>query len=537
MGNRVIALFSTMIVLFSLLIIRLYAITQSDYLVTAAQNQSSYTLKIARTRGAIYDRNLAPITGQRKQNLIAVLPSADSISAVAQTVTGPQRSAVLSQMEGKVPFTALLEEGQGKVYSADVENFTVTQRYPEEPFAPHILGYLDGEGHGVMGVEKAYDSFLRAAGEQTKVTYTVDGRGLPLENSSPVVHGSTRDPRQGVVLTLDREIQRIASQAARQIEEGAVVVMDVQTGQLRACVSAPEFSPYEVPAALEDQRSPLFNRAFAAYSVGSTYKLAVAAAALEQGISTQFSHNCLGGIEVDGRMFYCHNRGGHRQITMRKAIEQSCNPYFVALGQETGAENILYMSQAMGFGTATTFAPGMASQAGNLPLPQEVQNRQALANLSFGQGSLLATPVQIGAMVSSIANGGMAVTPSLVMGATQDGQTLEALPQYAENRIMSSSTARTLREFMVSVVEEGSGTPGKPEWGGAGGKTASAQTGKLAENGEEIVHAWFAGFFPAEEPRYAVVVLVEGGEFGGQIASPIFREIADQINLLEGRGE
>lgn len=89
---------------------------------------------------------------------------------------------------------------------------------------------------------------------------------------------------------------------------------------------------------------------------------------------------------------------------------------------------------------------------------------------------------------------------------------------------------------MISVVEEGSGTPGKPESGGAGGKTASAQTGKMDENGEEIVHAWFAGFFPAEEPKYATVVLVEGGEFGGKIASPIFKRIADQVNKLEEQG-
>ena len=100
-------------------------------------------------------------------------------------------------------------------------------------------------------------------------------------------------------------------------------------------------------------------------------------------------------------------------------------------------------------------------------------------------------------------------------------------------RVFSERTARILREDMIGVVEQGSATMAKPQQGGAGGKTASAQTGILDEDGEEVVHAWFAGFFPAQQPRYAAVVLIEGGEYGGQVASPIFRQIVDRYGPLE----
>lgn len=100
-------------------------------------------------------------------------------------------------------------------------------------------------------------------------------------------------------------------------------------------------------------------------------------------------------------------------------------------------------------------------------------------------------------------------------------------------RVFSERTAQILREDMIGVVEQGSATMAKPQQGGAGGKTASAQTGILDEDGEEVVHAWFAGFFPAQQPRYAAVVLIEGGEYGGQVASPIFRQIVDRYGPLE----
>lgn len=535
MEKRMIILYSAFIFAFSVLMLRVYVLTQSTDLTAAAASQSTYTVDVTKTRGAIYDSSLHRFTDNQHQIISVVSPGPESMMAIASNVTGHQRKAILEQMTNYLPFLCRL--GEKKIYSQGIENFTVTTRYGEDALAPHILGYLDGSGQAVSGIEAAYDDFLQEAGQEVKVRYTVNGKQIPLPDSVPEIIGSSQPPKEGVVLTLDKDIQQLAQTIGEEtIESGAVVVMEVETGKIRACVSVPGFSPNDVAKVLNDKSSPLFNRAFAGYSVGSTFKLAVAAAALEQGLPTSIQANCVGGITVNGRMFYCHNRGGHGEITMKEAIEQSCNPYFVELGQKTGAANIIYMAQAMGFGSETEFAPGVVSSAGYLPAVEEITNDMDLANLSFGQGTLLATPVQIASMVSTIANGGYSVVPSLVEGVTYDGETVESIqPQYVQNRIMSQQTANTLRQFMINVVEEGSGTGGKPETGGAGGKTASAQTGHYDEDGEEIVHAWFAGFFPAQEPKYTIVVLVEGGELGGKIASPIFKSIADGINRMEGR--
>ena len=214
---------------------------------------------------------------------------------------------------------------------------------------------------------------------------------------------------------------------------------------------------------------------------------------------------------------------------MERALEQSCNPYFIALGREIGDESILTMAEHMGFGRGSDFAEGLSASAGNLP--KAAASPLELANLSFGQGELLATPLQIAAMVSSIANGGYQVEAQLLLGWTEDGSVPQAAEQ-AKERILSERTAKRLQHDMIQVVEEGSGTNAKPSAGGAGGKTASAQTGRYTEE-EEIVHAWFAGFYPADEPRYSIVVLAEGMESGGTYAAPVFRRICEQIMVLE----
>ena len=229
-----------------------------------------------------------------------------------------------------------------------------------------------------------------------------------------------------------------------------------------------------------------------------------------------------------GRIFYCHHRAGHRQTDLQRAIEQSCNPYFIRLGQKAGGEAVLGMAKALGFGKETILAPGIVSEAGTLPSLSDLNSPHELANFSFGQGKLTATPIQVASMVSAIANKGVSFQPKLVLGTTQDGKTTDYFPQQAPIRVFSEYTAAVLKKGMVGVVEQGSATMAKPQQGGAGGKTASAQTGMYDENGEEVVHAWFAGFFPKQQPKYAVVVLIEGGEYGGRIASPLFRQIADE---------
>ena len=142
----------------------------------------------------------------------------------------------------------------------------------------------------------------------------------------------------------------------------------------------------------------------------------------------------------------------------------------------------------------------------------------------------MATPLQIAQLMAAIAGDGAAVTPKLVAGFTENGETLsEYTPTYSPKQVVTPSAAIQVQQMMISVVEEGSGTLAKPELLGAGGKTGSAQTGTYDENGEEIVQAWFAGFYPADDPQYAIAVLAEGMEDGGRYAAPVFKEICDGI--------
>lgn len=532
MEKRVIGLYCFVIFLFSVLLFRLYYLSASDYLTAVADNQSSYTLEIASTRGQIYDRDFQPMTDNDYDYIAAVMPCPESLNAIAQGITGMERSDALERMKQGSPF--LMKISRDNLYARGLDIFQVSQRYAEKQLAPHIVGYLDGwSGKGVRGIELAYDEYLAAVGEEVSVTYAVDALKRPMTGVLPEISGDSIPPKEGIVLTLDKGIQAVAQEAAQDIPEGAVVVMDVQTGDLLASVSMPEFSPNHVEEALEGEGAPLFNRVFGAYSVGSTFKLAVASAALKQGISPDFTCFCPGYVEVNGITFSCHNKAGHGWVDMKTAIEQSCNPYFVKLGQEIEPQNLLAVVEQMGFGKSCQLAPGMTAEAGSVYTAVELENKANLANFSFGQGVLTATPIQIAQMVSCIANGGYGVTPRLVKGNTTDGETLaQGGEEFARNQILTAGQAKTMRDFMINVVEEGSGKKGKPEHGGAGGKTASAQTG-FYTNGEEKIEAWFAGFYPAKSPRYAIVVFIEGGKYGGDVASPIFKKIADGIYNLE----
>lgn len=531
MLKRLVILYACMTFFAMILVLRIYSLAFSEDLTHTATMQSSYVVDICTTRGAVYDCNGQRLTDKESELVAAVSPSAEAAEILAENISGRQRTAILEQLREGKPFLCNL--GKQRIYGEEITVFSVSSRYGSHPTASHIIGHLNYEGVGVSGIEQAFENELAAAGEQVKVRYGVDIQQKPLEAVTPQVIGTSEPVKAGVVLTLDKDIQQLTEVIAGQmLEKGAVVVMDVESGQLRASASVPAYDPNNLAASLDDENKPFLNRAFCAYNVGSTFKLAVAAAALEQGISTDFTVDCVGGTEIAGRMVYCHHRAGHRQTDMEKALEQSCNPYFIALGREIGAESILTMAQNMGFGQESEFADSLLSAAGNLPSLRQASSPLALANLSFGQGELLATPVQIASMISSIANGGKKVQPQLILGWTEDG-TVPEPSLHGEQRIFSERTAEILQDFMVEVVEEGSGINAKPDNGMAGGKTASAQTGIYRDDGSEIVHAWFGGFYPAEEPKYAIVVLAEGMESGGSYGAPVFKRICEQISVLE----
>lgn len=510
------------------LVLRLYILSQSAYYAAVAGGQSSWLLEVDTSRGQIYDCELQPLVSTEMAYLAAVEPSAQAAAALYSALAPEQREAVTQHLAGLTPF--VIEVEAPEVYAPGVEVFSVSQRSTGDQTAVHLIGYLDQEGHGVTGIEAAYDTLLTEAGGTLSVRYTTDTMGRALATEPPEVVDEGYNGAGGVVLTIDREIQLLAEEAAaRHFEKGAVVVLDVHTGEIRAMASLPVYDPENVAAALDDPDSPLINRALLPYSVGSTFKVLVAATALEQGYAGH-TYDCPGYIQVGDTVFHCHNLAGHGLLDMTGALEKSCNPYFISLIQLTGGESVAAKASAIGFGSPLELADGITAAAGRLPTYEELSVPGQEANFGFGQGYLMATPLQIAQLMAAIAGDGAAVTPKLVAGFTEDGETpSEYTPTYSPKQVVTPSAAIQVQQMMISVVEEGSGTLAKPELLGAGGKTGSAQTGTYDENGEEIVQAWFAGFYPADDPQYAIAVLAEGMEDGGRYAAPVFKEICDGI--------
>ncbi len=535
MGRRAIIIYGTCFVLLTSLVLRLYELSRGELLASTSINQSTYTLEVAKTRGIIYDCNFSPMVGQDSQSLMAVVPGPDTASHLLPQLIAQERENVLAMLQQGKPF--LYSPTNELVSGVGVWQFELAQRYSAEQLAVHVVGYTEkSSGQGVVGIEAAYDQLLQDCGGEISVSCQVDAAGRAL--SVGEVEGQEAEmPKGGVVLSINSEIQRIAEQALLQneVQKGAVVVMDIHSGEIKAMVSLPTYDPGDVASSLENKDSPMLNRALVPYSVGSTFKLVVAASALEQGIPAQTSYECEGYVEVDGHTFWCNNRTGHGNIDMHEAVAQSCNSYFINLTREMDTQHLHNMAKQLGFGRSVTLADGLVGSAGTLTSVQELTSGE-LANFSFGQGKLSATPLQIATMISAIANGGQMVFPQLVVGTTKDGQQLATIEEgYADQRVMSEESAELIRRVMILAVREGSATMARPELWGAGGKTGSAQTG-VTEDGQEIVHAWFAGFYPQNNPEWSIVVFCEDGQSGSRVAAPVFADIAQGINGLGTRG-
>ena len=527
MGKRIVALFSVLILLFSAVIWRLSWLSRKEDFAQAANQQSTYTLEVSQSRGMIYDCQGQSLVNDSFHYMAAVLPNNESAAALRSQFA----SADLwrEKMNSRVPF--LTEVNTDAVRGEGVEVFSVPDRYSMDYTAPHIVGYVDADGVGQTGIERIFNDFLKSVGEKVKVRYQIDAMGRALSgNGIEILQEGNRS--DGVVLTLHKGLQQACERILSGAEvNGAIVVMDLADGGLRAVASAPGFDPRNVAESMNNPDSPLVNRAFGAYAVGSTFKLLVAATALEQGVSPEQTYVCSGWLDINGQIFKCNQLAGHGEIDMEQAITHSCNCYFIQLAQQIGAQNLRDMAVRFGFSKADLLADTLQTASGNLPDAQQRENSAELANFGFGQGLLTATPIQICKMIATIADGGKLLSPYLVQGIYLGGA-LQQKTSFSANRVISEKTANLLRKFMQTVVVEGSGQLATPKTGGAGGKTASAQTGIYDEKEEEIVHAWFGGFYPAEDPQFAIVVFVENGQSGNRVAAPLFAQVADSLSGL-----
>ncbi|MBR6741558.1 MAG: hypothetical protein IKL93_02310, partial [Clostridia bacterium] len=332
-----------------------------------------------------------------------------------------------------------------------------------------------------------------------------------------------------VVTTINVNIQKVAEQAANHLELGAVVVAEAKTSKIRAIVSRPDFTTSTIKEILNDKTTPLFNRALGSYNVGSVFKPCVAAGAIENRLNN-FAHNCTGSVKIIDRTFHCHEKTGHKLISLENAIAQSCNTYFFELGFKVGSELILKFANILNFGKSIRICDNIATAKGTLPTKETLENKAHLANFSIGQGSFTASPVSMLPLYTAIANGGEYFMPTIIESTIKNGIESKFNVGFP-TKAFSAETATKLKDALALVIEKGTGTKAKPTTVLAGGKTATAQTGKKV-NGKEIISSWFCGFFPLEDPKYVVIVFSEDTTKQTKSCAEIFAEIADKITAL-----
>ena len=497
----------------------------SEEAVQVEAERSDLTISAGECQGTIYDRNMQPLVNRAKKYVAVAVPSAIDCESVASTAL--DRESFLQSCDKGRPFTyeckAETEESEGLTV------FTVPERYSSHQLTQHVIGYTS-EDTGISGIEYAYDAILRGSGSENSVTYAVDGSGrVMLGRGKTVIRSRKQDT--GVVLTIDSRIQELCEECGQSINKGAIVVSEVGTGEILALVSQPGYRIDDLGAALDNKDLPLINRALYSYSVGSVFKLVTACEGIEEGWQNGV-YECTGTENISGQLFNCHKYDGHGLQNMTEALVNSCNTYFISLSRSLDVHRFRQLASDFGFGRENMLCAGMVSSAGVLPTTEDLLIPAELANFSFGQGKLTATPIQINQLTAAIAGGGELHPLTIVKGLTSDGRTITSEKRIPATRVIDRFTAAEIRDMMVSAVKDNKKSNAYARGIHAGAKTSTAQTGRYDKNGEELCHGWITGFYPAESPEYAITVLAEDGGYGNEAAAPVFKAITKGLKKL-----
>lgn len=416
--------------------------------------------------------------------------------------------------------------------------------YPYDTLASKVLGFTGGDNQGIVGLEVAYESYLKGI-NGTILTMT-DAAGVEIENAfedriEPV-------PGNDLHISLDVNIQQYAEQAAYETMErkGAnrvsIIVMNPKNGEIMAMANVPEFNlndPFtlnvEVPdgiSAKEKQellnqmwRNPAINDT---YEPGSTFKIITAAAGLEAGVvSLTDNFSCPGFRIVEDRKIRCHKVGGHGAETFLQGAMNSCNPVFIDVGQRLGVDNYYHYFEQFGLKQKTGI--DLPGEAGTIMHKKENMGLVELATVSFGQ-SFQITPIQLITTAASIVNGGNRVTPHFgVKVVNSEETTIHRFDYPVKEHIVSEETSATMRYILEQVVAEGSGKKAYIPGYRIGGKTATSE--KLPRSLKKYISS-FIGFAPANDPQVIALITIDepqGVYYGGTIAAPVISDIFKNI--------
>jgi penicillin-binding protein 2 len=538
-----------------------------------AENNHQRTLALRAPRGIVFDRDLKVLVENRRSYSISIVREHTkdlnrTVRLLAEAI-GMDEPAVRQIVERHrrepsyrpimiVQDATLAQVAAVKARRLDFELPDIvveqipTRQYPEA-MAAHLFGYVgevsdaqvtdsdglkSGDIVGQAGIEKVYNSLLMGADGAKRVVVNSVGREIRVLEEDPPTEGKR------LQLTIDADLQKSVEDAFKASGfNGASVILDPSNGDVLAFTSIPSYDPNAFAAGVDratwaslntDELRPLNDRAIQGlYSPGSTFKMAVALAGLEEGIITpDFHAHCAGHANFYGRDFKCWKKGGHGSIDLRHAIEQSCDVYFYTVGNMVGVDKINKWATLLGLGVKSGIDLPNEKQ-GLVPSTQWKREKMhekwyagETISVSIGQGQVSLTPVSMAVYMATLANGGTRVTPHLLK-AVDDGNGWKPVPPPPPQSKIDVDPAKmqAIRDGLWMVVNA-AGTGGTARIAGhdVSGKTGSAQvisnTGRAAAKTTKNLrdHGWFVFFAPRDNPKIAGVVFAEHGIHGGNAA-------------------
>ncbi len=521
--HRAALCYFSLILLFFTGFLRVAVIARDDY-TEALKSHGRLKMQISSLRGTVYDCNMLPLTNTKSKIIACVTPTNSAKTAISTVLKDEALEDLLTRLSQGKPVMCEVPE----IIECDGIYCTTVFYDDTSILAPHTIGYVNNDNKGVSGIQAAFDKLLYSD-KSANFAFSCDGLGNILEGIDPEINNDTSVVANGVVTTLDYNIQTIIEETANPLNRGAIVVADAETLKIRGIVSRPNFNNLNISEFLNDPSSPLFNRALNCYAVGSAFKPCIAAAAIQNGLQNT-RYNCVGNMQIIDRSFNCHERLGHGSLNLEYALANSCNTYFFNLALKTGADGVFKMADVLHFGRKIKLCDGIYTAQGTTPTLSKLQNNAHLANFSIGQGDFTASPVSMLTLYSAIANGGKYYMPSLVEGTYVSGS-LKKYDIGFPTKAMEPKTAESIKNYLQTVIREGTGSAAQPKNVTAAGKTATAQTGKF-QNGQEILSSWFCGFFPADNPQYIIIVFCENSSLQTKSCAEIFAKTADEIMAL-----
>lgn len=554
-----------LVVFLSALLMIFFLIARLVYLMifdAAYYQQKAKTLhererEIKAARGEIIDRNGKVLATNKAVCTISVIHSQitdpERVIQVLADELGIEKEMIRKRIEKvssreKIKTNVEKETGD-RIRAYELDGVKVDEDfkryYPYGNLASKVLGFTGGDNQGIIGLEVKYENYLK--GVNGMILTTTDARGIELadtmEDRVEPVSGDT------LQVSLDYNIQEYAQQAAEKVMEEkqadavVILILNLKTGEIYACVNAPEFdlnAPFTLPegtdAALNDEeKQAMLNQMWRnrsindTYEPGSIFKVFTASAALEEGVvKEEDTFYCPGYKLVEDRRIRCARTTGHGSETFVQGVQNSCNPVFIEVGMRLGTENFYKYFEKFGLmGKTGVDLPG---EAATIMHKKENVGQVELATMSFGQ-SFQVTPMQMATTVCSLVNGGKRITPHFGVAVydAESGEKEETISYGKRKRILSKETSEKMRKILETVVSEGGGKKAQIEGYRIGGKTATSQT--LPRSANRYIGS-FIGFAPADDPQVAAMAIIynpQGIYYGGTIAAPVVRDIFDNI--------